>query len=53
MVRVRITGFSVCMCRKCVPFAAYTILVTNTHKKDETFKIVRILWENIIYDHLL
>jgi hypothetical protein len=32
---------------------AYTILVANTHKKDETFKMVRILWGNIIYDHLL
>jgi hypothetical protein len=24
---VRVTGFSVCTCRKCVPFVAYTILV--------------------------
>jgi hypothetical protein len=50
---VRVTGFSVCTCRKCVPFVAYTIWVTNTHKKDETFKMVRILRGNIIYDHLL
>jgi hypothetical protein len=52
---VRVTGFSVCTCtcRKCVPFVAYTILVVNTHKKDETFKMVRILRGNIIYDHLL
>jgi hypothetical protein len=28
-------------------------LVANTHKKDETFKMVRILRGNIIYDHLL
>jgi hypothetical protein len=52
-VRVRVTGFTVCTCRKCVPFVAYIILVANTHKKDETFKMVRILRGNIIYDHLL
>jgi hypothetical protein len=48
---VRVTGFSACTCRKCVPFVAYAILVANTHKKDETFKMVRILRGNIIYDH--
>jgi hypothetical protein len=53
VVRVRVTGFSVCTCRQCVPFVAYTILVANKHKKDETFKIVRTLRGNIIYDHLL
>ena len=52
-VKVRITDFSVCTCRKCVPSVAYTILVANTHKKDESFKMVRILRGNIIYDHLL
>ena len=37
-VRVRITGFSVCTCRKCVPFVAYTILVANAHKKTKLLK---------------
>ena len=32
-----------CTCHKCVPFVAYTILVVNTHKKDETFKMAKII----------